>query len=255
MVAPELYNKYLHDTLTQINDQVKTAISPLTDIVRIVQIYDEIFDIFCQSVFITHGQSRRSSIQSIKQMCVPNIPDITIFPFYIIDKLKELITNEFTQNNININKLYHFNLLHRMGINDKRNIEELLELLINKTSSWKFDFTSTPPSHFIIEIFNKIKIGNNFIRFIRSFLRNIFNHQTAALDLQIIRSMLYDKYDEIPLNNILVQLLNGKTINHTHASLYDNGLTPELLQKPELIFDMYYLEHINSKDSFNKIKR
>ena len=65
--------------------------------------------------------------------------------------------------------------------------------------------------------------------------------------------MLYKKYGEIPLYEYLSEVHWNPTIKITSITTICKGLTTEMLEHPDFIFDKYYLEYAQQVDPLNFI--
>jgi predicted GTPase len=261
-INPQLYHVNMEDICEKIHGIINSIISKIIDLNAIIDTYIRIrrLILYDKTNIIIPDNSQNLSIVVLSQSVVNTIGDMVFgfwdnkFPKYLIHRIKLLVTNDFTETNIPISKLKNFEIIERIRCLKKPNIEMLLSGLLdnfNVKYKAKYNFSEETDELCIniINIFDKLKIASNFIKFLRSFL--ICRFHTKSLETLQKLSMLYKKYREIPLHEYIITKLLKPNDMDIDINVYLSGITHDFDNDKEFIFDKYYLNYAKDIDPLN----
>lgn len=171
------------------------------------------------------------------------------YPTYFITRIVELISQDLLESVITLDKFKYFEILEQINYLSKETIEIILDNCMNnvrgvKTISLPINFDT---SKLVLKIFEKIKIADNFIQFIRFFIINQINSKTIDDSDIIIKFMFYKHWNEIPLFSYLNCYINMNVDINKHIQIYTKGFNTDLMNKESLLIDNYYMGLMKSE--------
>jgi hypothetical protein len=164
------------------------------------------------------------------------------YPTYFVTRIVELISQDLLENVITFDKFKYFEILEQINYLNKETIETILENIINNVRGVNTMLINNKKSNkLVLKIFEKIKIADNFIQFIRFFIINQINSKTVDESDIIIKFMFYKHANEIPLFSYLSHYINMNVDINKHINIYTKGFDTDLMNKESLLIDNYYL--------------
>ena len=241
------YSRLMKKLVSQINDKILSLITPETNIKSIINCYTDVTNYIHTNVSIISNS--RSSVVGIKDILTP-FWDFNKFPQYLIQKVLGIIKTRFNDA-IELDMFkYYFDVIDNLGFLTKDTIEELLNIIIKNSlavNTFKFFADDSVVENSIINVFNKIKIADNFMQFLSFFIRNQIESSTPA---QIIAKLfLYRQCDTmhiIPIQEYIRAKIAKDIDIVEQGNTFDIGY---MIEFDDYIFYIYY---INSKVTADK---
>lgn len=252
---PVYYKDKLTTICRRIDSIIETKINSICEVELVIKEYNDIKDsIFTNKtkiiINVTLFDKKSMTIGEI----LSELFEFDIYPSYIIKRINELVSIEFSLKNIRIRKLSYFSILRNIEKGSKYNpktVEKLLSQLTIKNSSelCKFNFNDLTDElcEKTIAIFDTLRYTSNFMVFLRSFMICGIHSNPENI---VKRSLFYKKHGEIQLHEYI--LINILSKNHIDASVFCNNITIDPTDK-ELIFDNYYVSYAKQVDPSNFI--
>jgi GTPase SAR1 family protein len=253
------YNKYMEELSKEIHTQIYNKVNHFKTVESVIKSYRDVIDKIInnfdsikipeQSGFVGLVSSYFKTKDTTAYKMLANFIEFDKYPAYLIKKVMELIKTEFNEHKISINRLKYFLTIKNLGFLSKNIIEILLDKIIsnpNETNTIDFEKESSELNNEIIEIFNQINIADNFMMFLRFFLRNKIDSIKSNNQQIILKLFLYKKYGEIPIQEYIrckISSLNPKIF----GNIFDIGLS-DSKNIQQLIFDIYYINLAKIKD-------
>lgn len=248
------YGDMMREICVRIHKLIEIDINKQNVISTAFKEYNSIKDQIFQNNIIIKIPERSGDFNKYKDSTIGEMLsefwDTKVYPTYLITKITFLITYEFSQTNIPINKLEYFLIIEEIKAFDKTYIEKLLSLITikNSTELKKFYFCEEPVELCakILGIFDKLKIASNFMIFLRSFMICYF-HSVTSTDL-VKKSLFYKRQGEIQLHEyMIINILSKITVD---AFVFCNDMNQNSIN---LIFDSYYISYARRLDPTNFI--
>ena len=175
------------------------------------------------------------------------------YPTYLTNKIIKMIENDYDTNiYLSIDDITNnFEMLVKINMFNKGTITRLINSIINNERAEKtinFDITIRS-SHRIIALlseFNKLNV--ELSRFIRFIIINQLYSMRYGYEILAYKSMIYQKYGELPISNLL-KIEYSYNYTNVPISIFINGITPEVMTMPELELDIYYLNYEKEQNS------
>ena len=229
------YNEKMVWIVKSIHTQIYKLILATTKINYIIEYYDNVI--------------KKLSINEQIYTNINKFWNFEQYPTYFVTRIVELISQDLSENVITFDKFKYFEILEQINYLNKETIETILENIINnvrgvKTISLPINFDT---SKLVLKIFEKIKIADNFIQFIRFFIINQINSKTVDESDIIIKFMFYKHANEIPLFSYLNSYININVDINKHINIYTKGFDTDLMNKESLLIDNYYLTFMKLK--------
>ncbi len=166
------------------------------------------------------------------------------YPTYFVNRIVELVSQDLSENIITFDKFKYFEILEQINYLNKETIQIILDNIINnirgvKTISLQINLDTSKP---IFKIFEKIKIADNFIQFIRFFILNQINSKTIDDSDIILKFMIYKHHNEIPISSYISYYVNMNIDINKHIGIFTQGICPDLMNKESLLIDNYYIQ-------------
>ncbi len=166
------------------------------------------------------------------------------YPSYFVNRIVELVSLDLSENIITFEKFKYFEILEQINYLNKETIQIILDNIINnvrgvKTINLQINFDTSKP---ILKIFEKIKIADNFIQFIRFFIINQINSKTIDDSDIILKFMIYKQNNEIPLSSYISYYINMNIDINKHIGIFTQGICPDLMNRESLLIDNYYIQ-------------
>ena len=251
---PVYYKDNLETICTRIDSIIETRINSMSDVHLIIEEYKKIKD------SILKNKIKIGSTLFIGEI-ISELINFHIYPTYIIKRINELVSFEFSLKNIPIKKLHYFLVLKHIrggygyiGKYNLKTVDELLSQLTIKNSSelCKFNFSDLTDElcKSTLEIFDSLKHAPNFMVFLRSFMICCINSNPQNI---VKRSLFYKKHGEIQLHEYIIIFISSRQIDtkcRIDASEFCNNITIDPNDK-ELIFDNYYVNYAKQIDPSN----
>jgi len=246
------YDTKMQDLVKQIHTQIFNKINTLNDIISIINFYDHIFNALVNSKcniklpassgfggFVSSLSFSDNSI-TIYQMLEP-YHDFNKFPTYLINIVVDLVKKEFTEKIIPIDKLKYFLQIETIGFLSKEVIEMLLEkIILNGNKTKTINFSNGIKNNELIQIFDKIKIADNFLQFLRFLIRNMIESNTIDKKDIIMKLLFYKRFGEIPIQEyIRFKLSKEVNLLEKYGYVFDDGLSEN---DEQLEIDNYYID-------------
>ena len=175
------------------------------------------------------------------------------YPIYLTNKIIKMIENDYNTNiYLSIDDITNnFEMLVKINMFNKSTITRLINSIINNERAEKtinFDITIRS-SHRIIALlseFNKLDVElSKFLRFI---IINQLYSMRYGYEILAYKSMLYQKYGELPISNLL-KIEYSYIYTNVPISVFVNGITSDVMTMPELELDIYYLNYEKEQNS------
>ena len=257
------YHKKMQELVKLIHSQLLDEINKHTDIIVIINIYDELYNKIANksniidigspngwgesiSIFVTG----KTSTITFKSMMEP-FHNFEKFPHYLIERILHLVCNEFNNNRIPVKKLEYFLNIEQVSVLSNEVVELILDKILtnpNNVNTFIFDESINVDTLFdesinfdIFNVFEKIKGASNFIKFLRFLIRNKIHSTSSNCTENLMRLMLYKRWGEIPIQEYLMLKLSRETdLLANYGHLFDDGLSEN--SQSNLQFDDYYIK-------------
>ncbi len=166
------------------------------------------------------------------------------YPSYFVNRIVELVSLDLSENIITFEKFKYFEILEQINYLNKETIETILDSIMNnirgvKTISLQINLDTSKP---IFKIFEKIKIADNFIQFIRFFILNQINSKTIDDSDIILKFMIYKHHNEIPISSYISYYVNMNIDINKHIGIFTQGICSDLMNRESLLIDNYYIQ-------------
>ena len=131
---------------------------------------------------------------------------------------------------------------------NKSTITKLLQqIIINDRAEKTINFADGQHNTNIIipllDEFKKLDVDlSRFLRFL--IINQLYSHNYYGAGLLSIKTMLYQKYGEIPISNLLKSKFSDNyKCTDVPFHIFVDGLTPEVMLMDQLKLDIYYLSY------------
>jgi GTPase SAR1 family protein len=240
-VNKEQYNQVMKELVLEMNRKIISLIAPLTNIESIIRVYCDVIKFIDLNSQISNNWI--SSNVGIKDLLTP-FWDFTKYPEYLIQKVVEITKVKFS-GIITLDWFnYCFETIEDLGFLTKDTIEELLNIIIKnarRTSTFEFSDFKNKLHHRTLNLFEKIKIADNFMQFLSFFIRNQI--QSSVPNFIIEKLFIYSQNNDtmlIPIREYL-RLKIAKEINiDDYGYIFDDGYTN--IDTMVHCFDLYYIK-------------
>jgi GTPase SAR1 family protein len=224
------YNEKMGWIVKVIHTQVFKLISSTPKINYIIEYYNNVIKILESNQLIC---SHMEKFWNFEQ-----------YPSYFVNRIVELVSLDLSENIITFEKFKYFEILEQINYLNKETIQIILDNIINnvrgvKTINLQINFDTSKP---IFKIFEKIKIADNFIQFIRFFIINQINSKTIDDSDIILKFMIYKQNNEIPLSSYISYYVNMNIDINKHIGIFTQGICPDLMNRESLLIDNYYIQ-------------
>jgi predicted GTPase len=168
------------------------------------------------------------------------------YPSYFTNKIISLIENQYDSMQVltieDIAK--NFELIKQINVYNKEIVAKLLnKIILNSRGDKSINFEVTNSSQTLINLLIDLtSINVDATKFIRFCIINQLYSMRYSHEIRAIKSMLYQKYDEIPISNLLKNEYNYMYAN-VPINVFVDGITPDVMSMPELELDIYYLNY------------
>lgn len=196
-----------------------------------------------------------NSKNKLKQL-MDEFINLDIYPDYIKDIIFNVIGLIFNNESIDVNTIINcFTLLKNIDCYKFENIDKLIYILMKDNKYNKINFLHlTESQRNLVEVFETIKSSNNFLKFLRFTIFNIYH--CAISETLMVKLMLFTKAQEIPIKLFIEHFVKEKNLIDTKKNLlvYTDGLT---IQKNNIELELYYLHkcvELNDDNNFIDLK-
>ena len=169
------------------------------------------------------------------------------YPSYFTNKIISIIEMQF-ESHLTIDYIIipNFVIIRQINMFNKETVEKLLNKIISNTRGEKTINFDSSPSIFIsnfISLLNDINgLGIDLTRFLRFIIINQLHSMRYSHEIKAIKSMLYQKYNEIPISNLLRNEYSY-IYSNVPISIFIDGINPDIMTMTELELDIYYLNY------------
>lgn len=173
--------------------------------------------------------------------CYANTND---YPSYFTNKIIDMIKMQF-ESHLSINHIIpSFKLLYQINMFNKESVEKLINTIIKNDRGEKtINFDSFMLISDFIGLLNVInELGVDLTRFLRFIIINQLYSMRYSHEIRCIKSMLYQKYNEISISNLLRNEYSY-TYSNVPINIFIDGITSDVMTMPELELDIYYLNY------------
>ena len=265
-VDKDMYDGLMVKLVEVIHQQIFSKIIVMTDINQIIDLYEQIMNEIQTSITriqipqpagymsrLSSMVSRVSSVLSYKQ----DLSFVTIgtmfepfvkfneYSTYLANIVIGLIKEEFSTCCIPVKKILVFKTIYKIGQLNKEIIEQVLDKIIsnlNGKNTFIFGSESDDSHSEIIETFNRIKIADNFMQFLRFFIRNNIESKYYHQSSVITKLLMYKQFGEIPIQEYIRFKINHEyEIFSKYEYIFDIGLPTSITSDKNYTYDLYYI--------------
>ena len=187
-------------------------------------------------------------VNKIMNMYLESYVNTNDYPTYLTNKIIKMIEDEFDESLTITDITNNFELLVKINMFNKSTITKLLQqIIINDRAEKTINFADGQHNTNIIipllDEFKKLDVDlSRFLRFL--IINQLYSHNYYGAGLLSIKTMLYQKYGEIPISNLLKSKFSDNyKCTDVPFHIFVDGLTPEVMLMDQLKLDIYYLSY------------
>ena len=268
-VDKDMYDGLMVKLVEVIHQQIFSKIIVMTDINQIIDLYEQIMNEIQTSItriqipqpagYMSRLSSMVSRVSSVSSVLSykQDLSFVTIgtmfepfvkfneYSTYLANIVMGLIKKEFSTCCIPVKKILVFKTIYKIGQLNKEIIEQVLDKIIsnpNGKNTFIFGFESDDSHSEIIEIFNRIKIADNFMQFLRFFIRNNIESKYYHQSSVITKLLMYKQFGEIPIQEYIRFKINHEyEIFSKYEYIFDIGLPTSITSDKNYTYDLYYI--------------